>query len=246
MSSAKCLPVHEDGHDIQVFQAPLSHLLQLRRAGHDEAARHRRGREPEAVGIQPRGLPVVAAAQPAQDPSEQRFVRGLRRLEHPIGLQRNLRPALLITDARRGHRNLLVEQVHGPVLLAPANQPVPAVLPAVPGTGELLELLQKHVPDLLQGDRDQRLDHLHPLPSRIRIRGSPLLLGRAGPWLSRHGIRRPGPSSRRRSRRASAGSPEAPAETQWRRDGPRPNGSARRQDHSRACRLLSREDASSV
>ncbi len=71
----------------------------------------------------------------------------------------NLRVGLDVAHTRYVYWELLVHQIHGPLLASPSTIRLLRTLARIPNTSQLLHLLLENVCYGLQTQRDQRLDH---------------------------------------------------------------------------------------
>ena len=126
----------------------------------DVAPRDARPAQPERLGHRLRTGPVVATAQPGEDPAHDALVSRAGLLEPGVRLQRHLGVYLLIPHAGHAQGELLVRQIDEAPLPPPPSSI--AAIPSVPGAGQRMHFLLDQRARRLEPERDERLQEHGP------------------------------------------------------------------------------------
>jgi hypothetical protein len=105
------LAVEEQCHELVAVEAALLRLLELLGAGLDKPTGDGGGAEPEGLRNRLGAGLVVLTAQAQQDPPEQAYIGGPRRLELLVRGQGDLRVAREISDPLVGDGGLLLQKL---------------------------------------------------------------------------------------------------------------------------------------
>jgi len=129
------LPIHDEGDDVVALEATLAQLAEPPNARPDEPARDGRGSQAEGRRDGLRALGVGATAQVPEHLQEHPAIGLPGVLEALVGAEQDLPVTREIPDTRVGDRELLIQQVHRPALVPPADgtQRAPLILVELDG-----------------------------------------------------------------------------------------------------------------